>query len=448
METIRTQLKNKIENHEMPPYLYTYPPKSAYERMTDWRAIAKTWRSVTGKISLYVHIPFCSMKCSFCDLFTVTNLHQNDTVERYIRCLAKELKLMKPYLNCEEISVESLYFGGGTPSLLTIEQLDSLFTIFHTHFKFESTAEISIEGAPNSFTVEKFSQLKALGFNRVSIGIQSFIATELKNLGRSYDADLGIEMGRAAVQSGISNVNLDLIYGLPDQTFECWQTNLQKAIDINPPTLTLYPLVIRNRTSFGKAHRQDLIGNRMNEENCYKWIDFNIQTLVRNGYQQQTFVNFVKDRGGCLYEQNSFQGVPCLSFGAGARKYAPEYHYVDDDYLNRKPNKITFLKYMEEIEQGVIPIKSGILLSIEEQARRFLILGLLSVGIHKSEFKRRFHKNLLESYPDYFEALACEALIAENEEFIFLTAKGKKYSNIIGDWLASDFVKHTRNRYK
>ncbi len=373
-QELRQELHQQIASQVLPSYIYNYPPKSSYQAYHDWLSAAREWENVKGEITLYLHIPFCDMKCHFCDLFTVTKLHTESIIRRFVKCLLLEIAMMTKFLDRESIGVSAVYFGGGTPSLLSSQDTALILNTIRNYFKLKDNAEVSIEGAPNSLTKIKLQELKSLGFNRISFGIQSFQPEELIAMGRNYDAKLGFENAYLANHVlQFENVNIDLIYGLPNQTF---QTNLDKAIEINPQTITLYPLVLRKRTLFGKQINKV---NKINEENeikdsreRYDWYDKTIRRLVEVGYQQKTLVTFVKGTGGCCYEEDSFLGAPTLSFGPGSRKYAAGLHYTDDNYIQRQTNKVTFLQYMEKIEQGILPVQSAVRLSLEEQMLRHL----------------------------------------------------------------------------
>jgi oxygen-independent coproporphyrinogen III oxidase len=441
---LKTVLRNQIAAQEMPAYVYTYPPKSAYQPfLGPWQRAAESWRGYRGKLALYVHVPFCEMKCTFCDLFTVTNAHEPALVDRYVRCILAELDLMRPYL-ADDVTVGSLYFGGGTPTLLAKHHLQAIVGKVRDTFRIDAAVEVSIEGAPNTLSAERFADYLELGFNRLSIGIQTFDDAELAHMGRHYGAELGAAVARAAVDSGIANVNIDLIYGIPDQTRTDWQANLERALAIGPQTVTAYPLVIRDRTTLGKRARDDV----MHADNRYDWYDFTVDTLSAGGYRPKTLVTYARDGGGCLHEENEYMGMPTLALGAGARKYGPIMHYVDDDYANRRPNLATTMAYMDAIERGAIPIRSAVALARHEQQRRFVILGLLSTGIRLARYAERFDEDVAVEFAAYLDALESEALLVRDDAVVALTAKGKKYSSIIGHLLASKLVAETKDRYR
>ncbi len=449
MTDVRTRLQRQIAAHEMPPYVYTYPPKAAYEPfLGSWQRAAESWRGFGGRMALYLHVPFCEMKCTFCDLFTVTNQHAEPVVDRYVRCLLREIDLMLPYLDTSRITVGSLYFGGGTPTLLSQGHLEAILGKLRASFAIDPRAEVSIEGAPNTLGPDKLALYERIGFNRLSIGIQTFAAEELVKMGRPYDAALGEEMSRAAVGSGIGNVNLDLLYGIPGQTLEAWERNLATAIDIGPRTLTAYPLVIRDRTTLGKARSRDPRNDLMDEENRYEWYDFTVDALAAAGYEVKTLVSYAKTGGGCVHEENEHLGMPTLAFGAGARKYGPTLHYVDDDYVNRRPNQATWHAYMDAIEQGAIPVRSAAELTKEERQRRFVIMGLLASGVLTARYTELFDDDATATFGTYFDALEAEGLLVRGGDALALTRNGKKYSGIISQLLASDFVQQHKDRYR
>ncbi len=446
---LHEELRQQIQAQILPAYLYTYPPKSSYRPFKDWQTAVGQWQKISGDITLYIHVPFCDMKCHFCDLFTVTKLHTDSVMLRLLNCLRAELEMMACYIQKNSVQVSSIYFGGGTPTLLPAESLHLILTTIQKNFILKENIEFSIEGAPNSLHEKKLKELKSLGFNRISIGIQSFQQSELRAMGRHYDANLGFDMAYLANQVlHFENTNIDLIYGIPNQTLDAWQFNIEKAVALNPQTITLYPLMLRKRTFFGKQSVGNCNKNFTAEQERYDWYDRTVQWLTSVGYQQKTFVNFAKKSGGCRYEENSFLGSPTLSVGPGSRKYATALHYTDDNYIERQSNKTTFLHYMEKIEQGVLPIQSAVFLSKSEQMLRFFILGLLFSGVHKKQFRERFGTSLSQCYGNVLAILNTEGLIEDGMTNIHLTAKGYKYSSIIGGFLSSPEVKASLHHYQ
>jgi oxygen-independent coproporphyrinogen-3 oxidase len=409
----------EISDDYLPSYVYTYPTKAAYSPFSDWKAAASGFSEVEGKINLYIHIPFCEMKCAFCNLFTVTK-NPRSTIERYIHCLLKEMELMSPFLQLDKLKIQSVYFGGGTPTLLKDDDLSLLNQCIQDTFNIEEDAEWSIEGAPNSFTSEKFKHLKKIGFNRVSLGIQTFDPKLLQAVKRDYESTLGTEMAKKAIDTGFTNVNLDLIYGLPGQSLEGWVDDLSHACKLSPATLTLYPLAVRNRTLFGKKEKEEFLSPR----ELYRWYDISFECLEKNGYVQKTFVTYAKSTGGCRHEAQQFLGIPTLSFGAGSRKYAPYIHYVDEDYHNRLPHATTLKRYMEAIEQENLIVSSAAFLTKEDRFLQKVILGILSSGINDPGIYLREMQQLIK-----------EGLASETASGFILTKRGMRHSSAIAQWL-------------
>lgn len=438
MNTLRQQIKDEISEIEMPSYIYTYPMKKSYQLFTDWKQACESWKKVTGPVTLYIHIPFCEMKCSFCDLFTATK-QPKDIIQRYVEAIIAEIDIMRNYLQTDELNIQSVYFGGGTPSLLSERQLSTIISKLKKTFKFSEEAEWSLEGAPNSFTQEKFQQLKDLGINRVSIGIQTFDPQELKAMGRFYDAHLGYSTAKLGVSSGIKNINLDLIYGIPGQDFEKWKANLLTAAEIGPATITAYPLVVRNRTAYGKQMIKGSRSDFVEAASRYQWYDFTLEQLASMGYQQHTLVTYARREGGCQHEANEFLGVPTLAFGAGARKYAPDLHYVDEDYINRKPNKITMMEYMDSIERGEIMVRSAVSLTLTDQILRYFILGLLASGIDREIFRSKFQEDIEIRFGELLQVFEEINFLKKSNNIIKLTPKGKRFSSHVGHFIAKHF---------
>jgi oxygen-independent coproporphyrinogen-3 oxidase len=408
-----------ISDDYLPSYIYTYPTKAAYRPFTDWKEAASGFLEVQGKINLYIHIPFCEMKCAFCNLFTVTK-NPRSVIDRYLQCLLKEMEIMTPFLQLDKLEVQSIYFGGGTPSLLNENDLVLIIDRLKSLFIISNDAEWSIEGAPNSFSQDKFNYLKNLGFNRISMGIQTFNPRLLHQVGRNYDAALGGEMAKKAIDTQFKNVNLDLIYGLPKQSLEEWLNDLSLACNFSPATLTLYPLAVRKKTLFGKKEDEEFLSPR----ELYHWYDISTDYLEKNGYSQKTFVAFAKTNGGCSHEAQQFQGIPTLSFGSGARKYAPAIHYVDENYHDRLPHATTLKRYMESIEQGKLLVCSAAFLTSQDQLLQKVILGILSGGIKDPG-----------EYLDRIQELQKEGFAFLTESGYTLTKRGMRHSSTIAHWL-------------
>ncbi|MCB9792067.1 MAG: coproporphyrinogen III oxidase family protein [Alphaproteobacteria bacterium] len=402
--------------HTVPPYAYTYPPKRAFSPMPDLDGV-EAWAGYAGPLNVYVHVPFCEMKCRFCNLFTVQG-YSADFIERYVAALLQELHTVASVLG--EVRLASVHFGGGTPALLSEAQLRGLLDALTGRFPVEDGAELAIEGTPESLTRDKLRALRAAGFNRVSLGIQSLDAAGLEGMGRRAGQPALTALDEALAQ-GFPNVNADLIYGLPQQRREDFLGDLAQVIAAGPPTVTLYPIVLRERTSFGLAARRGAETFTTDAE-LYTWHDDAVRTLEAAGYEALTLVLHARPGGGNGFEVQEFLGVPTLGLGAGARSYAPTLHYTSDDYFApTRPMALT-QAWLEGVEAGRVPVRCGARLDPEDQLRRQVILQLLYQGVPAA---------LQARFPVEFEALQEQGWLREGSDTIRLNRVGLRYSSLI-----------------
>jgi oxygen-independent coproporphyrinogen III oxidase len=436
----------RLEQHEAPTYVYTYPFKGAYRLVQGNDLVAKAWEATSGPLNVYIHIPYCEMKCSFCHLFTTTQ-HGDGTFARYVSALKQETQLVANQLDLKHFEVDSLYFGGGTPMLLSskllaqvVEQLDRLF-------KFRPSAELAIEAAPNSTDFQKVRDLRRLGFQRLSLGVQSFLNEELKRMGRAYDSRLGVLLARAAMTIGFRNVNVDLIYGLPDQSLKSWLSNLSVAVDLGVHTVTIYPLTLREKTAFGKQYKKNQ-RPFIRAGNLYRLYDAAVEFLSSRGYRQLTMAAFATEGGGSRHEFNEFTGVPTLGFGVSALSYAPSFHYTSGNYVEAVPNAQVIEDYFQAIDAGSIPVRTGIWLDRDELRRRYLILRLLYTGANRADYHSQFGEVLGEYFGLELGILREENCIQETMTHIELSPRGRRFSNLVVDLLASERVKDLSTVYR
>ena len=438
-EQNRKDFTRRVAEHEMPSYVYTYPHKGAYRRFTDRQKVRESWAVVSGPINLYIHVPYCHMKCSFCSLLATTS-YKNGGLGRYVSAVEREIDLAREIVDGTAVEVNSVYLGGGTPTVLTDRLLSRIMGRLEGAFRFHADAEIAIEAAPNSIDDSKYRELRRLGFDRISLGIQSFDDRELSEMGRRHDGATGRRMLSAALEAGFPNVNCDLIYGLPEQGLNSWLRNLEIAVELGLPTVTLYPLVVRNRTAYGKQRRtaaERLPGQAAR----YEWYDLARQYLLSRGYTQHTLVTFARDGGGCRHEANEFAGIPTLGFGAGTRSYAPTLHYTNDNYVEPKGSAAIIKDYIEDIEAGVVPVRSAMALNQDEVIRRYVILRLLHLGIDRQDYEHRFAEPIKNRFGAEFKALESERCLVNDATTLMLSPRGKRFSSLIADLLTSEKVK-------
>lgn len=446
VDELSREFSSRLAREDRARYVYTYPFKGAYRPTNSAPAALESWRRTSGPLNIYLHIPYCEMKCSFCNLFTTTQRH-GETLGQYVDALLKEMRIFANRVGVSRFQVESVYFGGGTPILLSDELLTKVVGELREVFRFKNDAEMSIESSPNSIDVSRLSALLKLGFGRLSLGVQTFHESLLSAMGRPYEAQLGSTITLAALSAGLKNVNVDLIYGLPSQDERTWMEDLNTAVRLEVPTISIYPLTIRSRTRFGlqfeQAQTEFLAGTAL-----YSFYDMAVDMLSSKGYRQITATAFAKDNGGNRHEVNEFCGTPTLGLGAAALSYAPDIHYTSVDYLDRRSTSVMIGEYLDAIRQDQLPIRSSILIDEDESRRRYIILRLLYSGLDLTEYRECFGESLLDRFSAEANVLRLEHCIEEDSAHMSLSKRGRRFSSLIADLFASENVKRLSASYK
>ncbi|MCP3372750.1 coproporphyrinogen-III oxidase family protein [Bradyrhizobium cajani] len=441
-------LRTKIENKELPTYVYGYPSKRAYRAFRQPLRIADVIEQVnrSKQLNIYVHIPFCRYRCTYCTLLTTRNRH--GTQESYVGRLVEHIARYGEYFGDQE--VVSIYFGGGTPTLLTKHQFGEIFAALDTAFpKRSRRCEITVEGAPDSFDNNLMDRLQALGVNRMSMGIQSMEPGELAHCGRPYS----IEIAKAAIEALIkrfSHVNLDLIYGLRGQTLNSWMLSLGRVLDYEPQTISLYPVVIRPMTNVitSKMCDPELF---FSEAEKYEVYDQNVALMASKGYRQESFTRFTRMTGDHAYRQemSDFEGTPLLGLGAGARSYLGQYHYSTDYAVDgRAASRIISAFSDRPFDSGAIA-SHGIKLTSEDVARRYALLGLTLSALSRKKYAAIFGRALADDFGEELKALESLQLVnLADDDVCQLTQKGFKYSSIIARMFYSDTMVSLEEQYQ
>jgi oxygen-independent coproporphyrinogen-3 oxidase len=345
-----------------------------------------------------------------------------------------------------QYQVGSVYFGGGTPTVMRPAALDGIVRELQNSIPHASDCELAIESSPSRATPVQLKQLREIGFRRISFGVQSFVDEELAVIGRHHTAADAIQSIADAHAAGFQNVNVDLIYGLGGQTLRDWEKSLAVAVGQRPETVTVYPLTFRSRTAFGKSFKISADGFPSPAER-HEQYELARNFLVAKGYRQLTMVAFAGETGGNLHEQNEFLGVPTVGFGAGALSYGPNYHYTSGHYHDSTPNAISISQYETRVRSGEPPIEAGIYLDLDEQMRRHLVMRLPSVGVTSDDFANRFGVRPEMRYGDLLRVLRDHDLVDIGANHIRLTALGVRSSSLVADILASERVRTAAASY-
>lgn len=281
---------------------------------------------------IYIHIPFCKKVCYYCDFHFTVSLKQKDAL---LDSILKELEIRKDYLGNN--SINTIYFGGGTPSILSVSELGGILQKINSLFSIETNMEITLEANPDDLNVEYLKDLKSLGINRLSIGIQSFFDEDLKWMNRRHNASDAENCIKLSQDSGFSNMNIDLIYGLPQLTVERWQQNLNTFISLDVPHLSAYHLTIEPKTVFGYYKRKGRL-TEIDEEISLKHYDLLVNTMNANNYEHYEISNFCKEGKYSRHNTNYWKAGHYLGIGPSAHSFdgtSRQWNVsVNSDYIN------------------------------------------------------------------------------------------------------------------
>lgn len=368
---------------------------------------------------IYIHIPFCKQACHYCDFHFSTNLKfQGEMVD----ALHKELALQRRYLNDEKI--DTIYFGGGTPSLLGAPEIGSILDTINGHFDLTALGEITLEANPDDLTQEKLNALKAVGINRLSIGIQSFDNHILKFLNRAHDATMAANSVYYARESGFENISIDLIYAIPGQDNSAWKRNINKAIELRPEHISSYSLTIEEKTVFGKWALQKKLQVPDDETSASEMITL-MEALEGAGYDHYEVSNFA--RPGYISKHNSsyWKGKRYLGIGPSAHSY---------DIESRQYNVSNNHLYMQSIRSGNVPASREIL--NREDKINDLILTTLRTSWGTDLLKLRYEHDydILALHGPYLDRLIQGNLASVRNDTLILTKSGR----LLADKIAAD----------
>ncbi len=374
------------------------------------------------KAGIYIHIPFCKSRCSYCDF--ATDVYKNaETVERYVNALCKEIenfqseksKIQNPK---SKIQIDTIYFGGGTPSLLSPKQLEKILDIVHKKFSVDTDSEITMEMNPATMTLETVKEYRSLGVNRASFGAQTFDDTELKRLGRKHTANDVRETIELLRNADFDNVSFDLIAGLPRQTLEDWERNLDEALKLNPEHLSLYLLEIHEGTPLAEqiqSGRQPL----PDEDLAGEMYELMLEKVSDKGFEQYEISNFSLPNFQSRHNSKYWRCEPVYAFGVSAHSF--------DGIKTRWSNERDTFQYVGMIEQDNSAIVENSEINLKSE---FVYLGLrLAEGININAYKKQFDEDFIETYDENLRRFSEIGLIEISENHVKLTRKGFLFSN-------------------
>ncbi len=374
-------------------------------------------------LSLYLHIPFCQHRCSYCDFNTYTSL--GDLQEVYARALADEVAAVA---GNERRPVQTIFFGGGTPSLMSAASLDHILQAVHTHFDVAAAAEISMECNPGTISAAYFAQLRQLGINRLSFGVQSVVASELQLLGRTHTHDTVVTAVRLAQQAGFDDFNLDLIYGVPGQTLPSWETSVRTLLDLAPTHLSLYCLTVEPGTPMQSYIRTGKI-TPPDPDLAADQYELACQLMAEAGYDHYEISNWCKPGRECQHNLTYWRNGDYLGLGAGAHGHADGIRY----HVVKQPR--TYIKRIATPAATTFPlspaVKAQYSLDQADQISDTVItqLRLLNEGLDMTAFEQRFGRTPQAHFGDTLTQLLDWEMVAIHDHQLRLTEKGVFLSN-------------------
>lgn len=370
---------------------------------------------------IYIHIPYCKTRCTYCDFYTISNETQ---IDAFVNALCKEAVIRKNELS---ETVHTVYFGGGTPSRLHRKHFEQIFKTLFNQYSIDAEAEITVEANPDDLSDEYIEMLAELPVNRLSIGIQSFDDGELKFLKRLHTARQAIEAVKKCQEKEFHNISIDLMYGLPDQTMERWGENLNQAIGLNIQHISAYHLIYEEKTRMYSLLKAGKI-KQVDETTSIAMFSILIDRLTSNGFIHYEISAFGKE--GCFSRHNSsyWQNKKYVGLGPSAHSYDGE---------NRSFNIPSLIRYIKGIESG-IPDSSFEQLSQNEKYNEFILTGLRTMwGINLTELNNRFGEKYFQFCMDNAQKYLEQKLLKRDEDTLKLTREGV----FISDGIMTDLMR-------
>jgi oxygen-independent coproporphyrinogen-3 oxidase len=391
-------------------------------------------------IGLYIHIPFCTAKCGYCDFNSYAG--HDHLVPSYTDALIKEASLWERTLRGRR--VETIFFGGGTPSLTPAADLARILASIRSIMQVDADAEVSLESNPGSVTIEYLRELRAIGLNRLSIGVQSFSDDELRALDRIHSGDDARAAFAAAREAGFDNVNLDFIYGLPEQPPERWQSTLEEALALAPEHLSLYALTVEEGTPLARdvARGRTPAPDGDAQADQYEWTQ---ERMAAAGFEHYEISNWARPGRRCRHNLVYWQNREYLGLGAGAHSFLNGTRFSTVLLPNR---------YIELVDESAVPNAEGVRtmrhlaggeqVTTETKMADTLILGLrLSEGVDLCAFERQFGRTVDELHGPVLEEFVGYGLLERDAERLRLTARGRLLSNELFQRLLPEPVAET-----
>jgi len=374
---------------------------------------------------IYLHIPFCKQACHYCDFHFSVSLEKKDAL---LNTLLKEIELQKNYFSAsprmESVGVRTIYFGGGTPSLLSGSEIKKILGRISDFHSVSSDAEITLEANPDDLTKEKLDSLRDAGINRLSIGIQSFSDIDLKFMNRVHDSKQALASVKAAQEAGFDNITIDLIYGTPNLSNEQWIQNLHTAFSLNVPHLSCYSLTIEPRTALAQFIKKGKVPPT-DEQKSVDQFEILMNLAAENGFEQYEISNFAKDKKYSLHNSSYWKNEPYLGLGPSAHSY---------NGTTRQWNISNNSLYIQSLEKNIIPFEQEEL-TLSQRYNEYILTSLRTVwGCDANLIEKKFGEKILNDFIESVKEPVQKKWIEKNKTVFKLTSTGKFFA----DKIASD----------
>lgn len=371
---------------------------------------------------IYIHIPFCKTRCIYCDFYSTTH---SELKERYIHALCRELEIRRQYLQGEPI--ETIYFGGGTPSQLSGEDFQQVFDTIEKTYGMKQVQEITLEANPDDLTPQYVQTLAKLPFNRISMGLQTFDEATLRLLNRRHTAAQAITAIERCREAGFRNISIDLIYGLPGETAERWEHDLTQAIALNPEHISAYHLIYEEGTPIYKMLQQHRV-SEVDEESSVYFFSSLIDRLTTAGYEHYEISNFCRPGYHSRHNTSYWQGIPYLGCGPSAHSF---------NRREREWNIASLNKYLQGIESGERACETEILDTTTRYNECIITSIRTSQGLSLTKLKEEFGTELWQYCLNMAAHSIKNGMLKERGDNLRLTRKGI----FISDSIMSDLLK-------
>jgi oxygen-independent coproporphyrinogen III oxidase len=380
-------------------------------------------------VSLYLHIPFCSTKCTYCDFNSYANI--THLIEPFVHSIIRETKSIAEYGIQNQIG--TIFLGGGTPSILASKQLESIISTIRQHFDITDNAEISIETNPGDLNINYLTDLKRIGINRLSIGMQSANPSELALFARHHNNNTIIQAVSDARALGFKNVNLDLIYGFPQQTMASWQTSLKQLLELDPEHISLYAMGIEAGTALHSWVKNGALST-LDDDLVADMYEFATEAMHKHGYKQYEISNWAKPGYSCRHNLQYWRNLQYIGIGPGAHGFAGGVRYANilspREYIRAlheyNQDKEFRFPYTPATDNATIVGRA------DEIAETLMMsLRLTEEGVQREIFRERFGIDLLDIHGEILRRFTNQGLLEITPNRVRLTKSGRLLSNMI-----------------